>query len=112
MAEAPSCIEPRSAEAGPGASPFASALGADLIPVDIGIHHRLDIWMTYHPDARRTPRIATIIDWLIGAFDASKFPWFRDEFFHPSAFSEFDSRHWADNAVTGFTAAGQIRDVG
>jgi DNA-binding transcriptional LysR family regulator len=99
--------------AGIGGLPtFASALGADLVPIDIGIHHRIDIWMTYHPDARRTPRIATIIDWLIGAFDASKYPWFRDEFIHPSAFGEFDSRHWQDSNARGFASTGNLRDIG
>ncbi len=99
--------------AGIGGLPtFASALGADLVPIDIGIHHRIDLWMTYHPDARHTPRIATMIDWLIGAFDASKYPWFRDEFIHPSAFSEFDSRHWQDSMARGYTAAGNIREIG
>ncbi|MSU88325.1 LysR family transcriptional regulator [Rhodobacteraceae bacterium 2CG4] len=99
--------------AGIGGLPtFASALGADLVPIDIGVHHRIDIWMTYHPDARRTPRIATIIDWLIGAFDASKYPWFRDEFIHPSAFGEFDSRHWQDSTARGFAATGNLREIG
>ena len=98
--------------AGIGGLPtFASALGADLIPIDIGIHHRIDIWMTYHPDARRTPRIATIIDWLIASFDASKYPWFRDEFIHPAAFNDFDSHHWQDSNAKGFAAAGYTKDI-
>ncbi len=94
-----------------GLATFTSALGVNLMPIDIGIHHRMDIWMTYHPDARRTPRVATIIDWLIASFDPLKFPWFRDEFIHPSAFVDFDSRHWQDSVVTGFAAAGFGRDI-
>ncbi len=98
--------------AGIGGLPtFASAVGANLIPIDIGIHHRVDIWMTYHPDARRTPRVATMIDWLISSFDPSKFPWFRDEFIHPSAFADFDSRNWEVNDVAGFAAAGFTKDL-
>ena len=93
--------------AGIGGLPtFASALGSNLVPIDIGMHHRMDIWMTYHPDARRTPRVATMIDWLTGAFDASKYPWFRHEFIHPASFADFDSRHWQDNNFSGFAAAG------
>ena len=99
--------------AGIGGLPtFASALGgSNLLPVDVGIHHRMDIWMTYHPDARRTPRVATMIDWLIGCFDPAKYPWFRDEFIHPSAFVDFDSSQWQDRTVAGFAAAGDFRDV-
>jgi DNA-binding transcriptional LysR family regulator len=98
--------------AGIGALPtYASALGSNLVPIDVGVHHRMDIWMTYHPDARRTPRVATMIDWLTGAFDTSKYPWFRDEFIHPSSFSDFDSRHWQDNNFAGFAAAGFTNDT-
>lgn len=98
--------------AGIGGLPtFASALGANLVPLDVGIHHRMDIWMTYHPDARRTPRVATMIDWLTGAFDMAKYPWFRHEFIHPSSFSDFDSRHWQDNNLAGFAAAGFTKDI-
>ena len=98
--------------AGIGGLPtYASALGANLVPIDVGIHHRIDIWMTYHPDARRMPRVATMIDWLIGCFNPSKYPWFRDEFIHPTAFAEFDSRHWEDIQFSGFAAAGFAREV-
>ncbi|MEM9429695.1 MAG: LysR family transcriptional regulator [Pseudomonadota bacterium] len=94
-----------------GLATFTSALGVDLTPIDIGIHHRMDIWMTYHPDARRTPRIATMIDWLIASFDPSKYPWFRDEFIHPASFANFDSRHWQDSAIRGFVSAGIAADL-
>ena len=32
--------------------PISLAIGTDLIPLDIDIRHQVDIWMTYHPDAR------------------------------------------------------------
>jgi hypothetical protein len=59
------------------------ALGTDLIPVDIGVRHQLDIWMTYHPDARSVRRVSVFIDWLRSLFDAKRYPWFGDEFIHP-----------------------------
>ena len=59
-----------------------------------------------------TPRVATMIDWLIGAFDASKYPWFRDEFIHPSAFNDFDSRHWQDNMSRHVIPPEYLRDIG
>lgn len=97
--------------AGIGGLPtYVSAIGADLVPIDVGIHHRIDIWMTYHPDARRTPRVATMLDWLVTAFNPQKYPWFRDEFIHPNMFVEFDSSQWQGNSLTGFAAAGFSRD--
>lgn len=98
--------------AGIGGLPtFASALFSDLVPIDIGIHHRIDVWMTYHPDARRTPRVATMIDWLIANFDAGKYPWFREEFIHPSAFKDFDSRHWQDSSARGYHGPGYMQEI-
>ena len=34
---------------------YIVALGTDLIPVDIGIRHQVDIWMTYHPGCAQCP---------------------------------------------------------
>ena len=33
---------------------YALALGAKLVPIDVGMKHRLDIWLTYHPDLRNS----------------------------------------------------------
>jgi len=62
---------------------YASAIGAPVIPLDIGLHRPVDIWLAYHPDAGRIPRVRTMLDWIIESFDPKKFPWFRDEFIHP-----------------------------
>jgi DNA-binding transcriptional LysR family regulator len=71
--------------AGIGVLPtFAVALGAPVVPVDIGHRYHRDVWLTYHPDARKTPRRALAIDWLRKIFDPKIHPWFRDEFIHPS----------------------------
>ncbi len=98
--------------AGIGGLPtFASALGSNLVPIDIGIHHRMDIWMTYHPDAKRTPRIATMIEWMMASFDQTKYPWFRDEFIHPDEFDNFDSHDWQTNQFKGYASAGYYREI-
>ena len=71
--------------AGIGVLPtYAQAIGAQLVPLDLGIHEMVDIWLTYHPDAKRIARVSRMIDWAIQAFSPQKFPWFRDEFIHPS----------------------------
>jgi DNA-binding transcriptional LysR family regulator len=67
-----------------GLPTYALPLGAEVLPVDIGIKHELDIWLTYHEDVRNVKRIALFIDWVRSLFDAKKYPWFRDEFIHPN----------------------------
>jgi DNA-binding transcriptional LysR family regulator len=62
---------------------YAYAMGARIAAVDNGFRRQFDIWLTYHPDANKIPRIRRLIDWLIESFDAKRFPWFRDEFIHP-----------------------------
>ena len=74
-----------------GLATYAQALGADVIPVDIGIRHQMDIWMTYHPDVRSVKRVAIFIDWVRSLFDTKKYPWFRDEFIHPRELIKPDS---------------------
>ena len=62
---------------------YAHALGGKMIPLDIDIRLSLDIWLSYHPGSGRIPRVRHMIDWLIGAFNPAKYPWFGDEFLHP-----------------------------
>lgn len=67
---------------------YSVALKAPVIPVDIGIHNSLDIWMTYHPSIKKTPRKAIVIDWLKSIFEPQIYPWFRDEFIHPNLLAD------------------------
>ena len=61
---------------------YVPALGDPLIPLDIGYQFELDIWLAYHPDAKKIPRVRQLIEWTIQSFDGSKYPWFRDDFVH------------------------------
>jgi DNA-binding transcriptional LysR family regulator len=63
---------------------YVPALGDPLIPLDIGFKFELDIWLAYHPDAKKIPRVKQLIDWTVQSFDGRKYPWFRDEFVHPN----------------------------
>jgi DNA-binding transcriptional LysR family regulator len=63
---------------------YIVAIGTDLIPVNIDLRYSVDIWMTYHPDARSISRVSLFIDWLRTLFDPKRYPWFGDEFIHPS----------------------------
>ena len=67
---------------------YGPVLGAQLIPLDIGVIQSLDIWMTYHPDVKRIARVKRMIDWIVQSFDPQRFPWFRDEFIHPTTFKK------------------------
>jgi DNA-binding transcriptional LysR family regulator len=67
---------------------YAQVLGTNLVPLDIGITEPLDIWLTYHPDARRIARVRATIDWVVQSFDPRKFPWFRDQFIPPDRLLE------------------------
>jgi hypothetical protein len=75
----------RSAAPASGFLPTASvALGAPLIPVDMGVCHHTDLWITYHKEFRNSERHKIVIDWLKRIFDPRTYPCFRDEFIHPN----------------------------
>jgi DNA-binding transcriptional LysR family regulator len=58
-------------------------IGPKMVPIDIDAVFPFDIWLTYHPDAARVPRVRRVIDWIVANFDPKTFPWFREEFIHP-----------------------------
>ena len=67
---------------------YVQALGSTLVPLDIGVIHKHEIWLTYRSDAKRIARIRKTIDWAAQSFDSHKYPWFREELIHPSRFPE------------------------
>ena len=90
--------------AGIGALPtYAAALGSDVVPLNIAnMQRRFDIYLTYHPDVSRSPRVRKLIDWLIKAFDSRRFPWFRDEFIHPNDLMQLYDGEPLINMFAGF----------
>jgi DNA-binding transcriptional LysR family regulator len=96
--------------AGIGVLPtYVHAIAARIVPVDVGLKFSFDIWLTYHPDAVRIPRVRHMVDWLIDAFDPKRFPWFRDEFIHPNDLPRELRGAPIVNLFEGFFAAGQAR---
>ncbi len=83
---------------------YAQAIGAKLIPLNLDVRESLDIWLTYHPDAQRIPRVHHLIDWVIQAFSPQKFPWFRDEFIHPDELEMVYRGEPLVNMFAGFVA--------
>jgi len=57
---------------------------AGVVPLDIGVRTRSDVWLSYHPALRGTARYRASIDWIKGLFDRNLWVWFRDEFHSPA----------------------------
>jgi DNA-binding transcriptional LysR family regulator len=81
---------------------YAKAIGAQVTPLDIGLYRPVDIWLAYHPDAGRIPRVRRMLDWIIDSFDPKKFPWFRDEFIHPKDMPDRIEGEAVINLFAGF----------
>jgi DNA-binding transcriptional LysR family regulator len=81
---------------------YAYAIGAQVVPLDIGLYRPVDIWLAYHPDAGRIPRVRRMLDWIIDSFDPKKFPWFADEFIHPRDLPEKLEGEAMVNMFAGF----------
>jgi DNA-binding transcriptional LysR family regulator len=92
--------------AGIGCVPtYIHAIGGRFVPIDLDVHFPFDIWLTYHPDAGRIPRVRRMIEWIIDAFDPRKFPWFRDEFIHPNELMKQYEGEALVNLFEGFVHA-------
>jgi len=81
---------------------YAYAIGAQVVPLDIGLYRPVDIWLAYHPDAGRIPRVRRMLDWIIDSFDPKKFPWFADDFIHPRDLPEKLEGEAMVNMFAGF----------
>src|ERR1700745_3216737 len=93
--------------AGVGFLPTASvALGAPLIPVDMGVRHHTDLWITYHKEFRSSKRHKIVVDWLKKIFDPKVYPCFRHEFIHPTHLVPLMQETGGTFGLRGFCAAG------
>jgi len=91
--------------AGIGGLPtFSSVLGAPVVPVDIGDGYSLDLWLAYHPDSRNSAHKSTAINWIKSIFDNKVYPWFADQFIHPSRLEELMPEQATSNRGAGFVA--------
>jgi hypothetical protein len=89
------------------ALPTASvALGAPLIPVDMGVSHHTDLWITYHKEFRNSERHKIVVDWLKKIFDPRVYPCFRDEFIHPNELVPLMRETRENFGLRGYAATG------
>jgi DNA-binding transcriptional LysR family regulator len=80
---------------------YAQWIGAPLVPIDLDVHEFMDIWLTYHPDAKNIPRVCRLIEWVTQCFSPEKYPWFRDEFIHPQKLMDnYPADGWAHFSAT------------
>jgi DNA-binding transcriptional LysR family regulator len=83
---------------------YAQAIGAQLVPLDLGVRQQVDIWLTYHADVKKIARVHRLIDWVVDAFSPQKFPWFRDEFIHPAELEKAYRGEKLVNMFAGFVS--------
>ena len=81
------------------------AMGADLVAVDLGVHHHADLWLTYHKEFRNSDRHKIVIDWLKKIFNPKTYPCFRDEFIHPNDLVPLMAGPRANFGLEGYVAA-------
>lgn len=77
---------------------YATTLVPRLVPIDLPFRVKFDIFYYFHPEGRASPVVMAGIEWLKHCFDAAAYPWFRQDFVHPS---RFGGRH-DDNVVPLF----------
>jgi hypothetical protein len=85
----------------------ASAFGAKIVPLEVDLQRAFDIWLSYHPDSNRIPRIRRMIDWIIAAFNLTRFPWFKDEFIDPNDLKAVYKGESLINLFEGFSTEGR-----
>jgi len=96
--------------AGIGMLPTCSiALGAPLVPVDVGIRHHLDLWLTYHPDFKSSEKHMVVVEWLRRVFDSRTYPCFKDEFIHPNDLVKLMAHAVPSMGLRGFAASAPFR---
>jgi DNA-binding transcriptional LysR family regulator len=93
--------------AGVGFLPSAViAMGVPLVPVDMGVSHHTDLWLTYHKEFRSSERHKIVVDWLKRIFDPKAYPCFRDEFIHPNDLVPLMQEPRKSFGLRGYAATG------
>jgi DNA-binding transcriptional LysR family regulator len=78
---------------------YARAITKRIVPIDMEIKLRRDIWLIYHPDVRRSKIGQKAVQFLRQSFDPLRYPWFSENFLHPD---EFETDFHGSNVVRLF----------
>lgn len=65
---------------------YTRAVTSLLVPLPVLPQMRFPLSFYYRAEARGSRVISAAVEWLRGAFDAHRYPWFADEFVHPDDF--------------------------
>lgn len=67
---------------------YARTISKNLIPVCDDYHLRREVYLVCHKEATKVAHNKAVIKWIRDAFDSKKYPWFKEDFIHPSSFDE------------------------
>jgi len=90
---------------------YVPAIGGPMVALDVDLRFQFDIWLTYHADVARIPRVRRLIDWIVESFDPRRYPWFRDEFIHPDELAKEYRGGPLINLFAGFAWPEQRREA-
>jgi len=79
---------------------YARAITRSVIPIDMELKLRRDIWLAYPLNAKKTKSVTTVITWLKSLFDSQSYPWFANDFIHPN---DFEKQFEQSNVVELFS---------
>jgi DNA-binding transcriptional LysR family regulator len=67
---------------------YVSLISDKLVPVDLGIYMRSDLYLCYLRDTGDNKGKRAVASWLQMAFSPSRYPCFQSEFIHPNDFEK------------------------
>ena len=74
---------------GIGALPtYAGAISKNLVPLDVPVWLKFDLWLSFDRSGVSSRPVREAINWLKGCFNSESYPWFADDFIHPSNFAD------------------------
>ncbi len=86
--------------AGIGVLPtYARAITKRIVPIDMELKLRRDIWLIYHRDVKRSKIGQKAIEFMKQSFDPVRYPWFSEQFVHPN---DFETQFQGTNVVRLF----------
>lgn len=83
---------------------YAMAIGADVVPIDIPMDYRVEIWLSVHPDLMRSVRHRVFVDWLVSSFDAQRYPWFSEKYIPAAEIARLYPQNDLRQLFAGFLA--------
>lgn len=78
---------------------YAARLDPRLVALPIPPLASVRLWLSYNENARRVPRIRSVVEWMRDVFDRKKNPWFREEFITPNVFDKIPAGGWPDERI-------------